>query len=88
MIAISNIELYNLLRAKLGEKEAQAVTSYIDTTVADKFIAEKQYLATKEDIAIVRKEIAETKADILKWLFLMFLPIYIGMIVFLIKQFI
>ena len=75
MIAISNIELYNLLRAKLGEKEAQAVTSYIDTTVADKFIAEKQYLATKEDIAIVRKEIVDAKNDTLKWTFGFFITL-------------
>jgi len=79
MIAISNIDLYNLLRAKLGDAEAKAVSDYIDVQVSEKIEIEKNVLATKqdiflvkEDIAMVRKELAETKVDILKWVFAMF----------------
>ena len=87
MIALSNIDLFNLLRQKIGETEAKAVTEYIEVQVTDKFETEKKYLATKEDIAIVRKEIAESKADLLKWMIVLFAPFYIGMIVFLVKEF-
>ena len=94
MIALSNIDLFNLLRQKIGETEAKAVTEYIEVQVTDKFETEKKYLATKEDIyiikediAIVRKDIAESKADLLKWMIVLFAPFYIGMIVFLVKEF-
>ena len=44
-------------------------------------------LATKEDIFQLRVELKEQKADLLKWMIVLFAPFYIGMIVFLIKQF-
>ena len=70
MIVISNIDLYNLLRQKIGDTEAKAVTEYIQ--VESKFLDAKATLATKEDIAIVRKEIAESKTDMIKWVFTFF----------------
>ena len=52
---------------------------------------EKNMLATKEDIARIEgkleTKIAEAKADLLKWMIVLFAPFYVGMIVFLIKQF-
>ena len=72
MIAISNIYLYNLLRQKIGDTEAKAVTEYIDIQVESKFMDARATLATKEDIAIVRKEIAESKTDMIKWVFTFF----------------
>ena len=68
MIAISNIELYNILRIKLGEKEAQAVTDYIKTEVKDKFEVEKTYIATKQDVA-------DAKVDMIKWMFGFFITL-------------
>ena len=48
-------------------------------------------LATKEDIArlegLINSKVSEAKADILKWMIVLFAPFYVGMIVFLIKQF-
>ncbi len=72
MIAISNIDLYNLLRQKMGDMEAKAVTEYIDIQVESKFMDARATLSTKEDIAIVRKEIAESKTDMIKWVFTFF----------------
>lgn len=87
MLTINTIELYNLLRNKIGEKEAQALTEYISVQVEEKFAEKKDILATKEDIFQLRVEMKEQKADILKWMIVLFAPFYIGMIVFLIKQF-
>jgi len=94
MIALSNIDLFNLLRQKIGETEAKAITEYIDVQAIDKLDSEKKFLASKydisllkPDISLVRKEISETKADLLKWKIVLFAPFYIGMIVFLIKEF-
>jgi len=40
----------------------------------------------KEDIARLEGKISETKAEILKWMIVLFAPFYVGMIVLLIKQ--
>ena len=75
MIALSSVDLFNLLRQKIGETEAKAVTEFIEVQITDKFETEKKYLATKEDIAIVRKEIAESKTDMIKWVFALFVTL-------------
>lgn len=87
MLSLNTIELYNLLRNKIGEKEAQAITEYISVQVEGKLAEKKDILATKEDIFQLRVEMKEQKADLLKWMIVLFAPFYIGMIVFLIKQF-
>ena len=66
--------------------------------VEEKIAEKKDMLATKEDIhqlkieivqlrEELRVEMKDQKAEILKWMIVLFAPFYIGMIVFLIKQF-
>lgn len=92
MSTINTIELYNLLRNRIGEKEAQALTEYVYVQVDEKFADKKDVLASKEDIFKVqnqisdlRVELKEQKAELLKWMIVLFAPFYIGMVVFLIK---
>jgi len=75
VLNINTIELYNLLRNKISEKEAQALTEYIFVQVEEKFAEKKDILATKEDIFQLRVEMKEQKADILKWMIII-LPIF------------
>jgi hypothetical protein len=65
---VSEIKLYELLKAKMGEKEAEAFVQILDTKVDQKFDEAKQVLATKEDIARLDLKIAETKVDLIKWM--------------------
>jgi hypothetical protein len=65
---VSEIKLYELLKAKLGEKEAEAFVHILEKKVDDKFNDAKQTLATKEDIALLDIKIAETKVDLIKWM--------------------
>jgi hypothetical protein len=65
---VSEIKLYELLKAKLGEKEAEAFVHILEKKVDDKFNDAKQTLATKEDIARLDIKIAETKVDLIKWM--------------------
>ena len=74
--------------------ELRADVDFVEEIIDNKFELQKNELATKQDIANlkieianVRTEIKEVKVELLKWMFAMFLPFYIGMIVFLIKQF-
>lgn len=63
MKAISTIEMYNILKGKLGENEAKAQTEYVESKVERTFDKEKDVLSTKEDLANV-------KSDIIKWMYL------------------
>ena len=94
MIAVSSIQLYDLLRIKIGETEAKTLTEYIEVKVKDSFEQEKNNLASKEDVYVLKKdiaqlriEIANSKSELLKWMIVMFAPFYVGMIVLLVKQF-
>ena len=63
MVAISIIEMYNILKGKLGESEAKAMTEYVENKIEHSFEKQKDVLTTKVDLA-------ETKADIIKWMFI------------------
>ena len=65
---VSEIKLYELLKAKLGEKEAEAFVHILEQKVDDKFEDANKTLATKEDVARLDIKIAETKVDLIKWM--------------------
>jgi hypothetical protein len=60
---VSDIKLYELLKAKLGDQEADAFITILDSKVDKKFYEAKQLLATKENLA-------DAKTDIIKWMFI------------------
>lgn len=66
---VSEIKLYELLKAKIGIAEAEAFVEILETKVDTKFDEAKKELATKADIAHLETKIAETKAEMLKWMF-------------------
>ena len=77
LMQVAEIELYEILKSKIGEKEAKTLVEYIEAKVDKKFDEKKDILATKQDIADLKIEIAnleikieKTKADIIKWMFL------------------
>ncbi len=65
---VSEIKLYELLKAKLGTEEAEAFVEILENKVNAKFDAAKQTLATKEDIAKLEAKISESKVDMIKWM--------------------
>ncbi len=67
---ISEITLFNTLKTKLGEQEAQVVVEGIKTAVVMEFNQKKDMLATKEDIHRLENEIEKVKAELLliKWM--------------------
>ena len=60
---VSEIKLFELLKARIGEKEAEAFVQILENKVDKKFEEAKSVLATKEDIA-------NSKADMIKWMFI------------------
>lgn len=59
---VSDITLYEMLKAKLGEKEATAFVTILENKVDKKFEEAKNTLATKEDLAKLEIKIAEGEA--------------------------
>jgi hypothetical protein len=57
-MVVSEIALYNTLKSKLGEQEAQIVVEGIKQTVDTRFSEQKDIFLTKED-----------KVDLIKWMF-------------------
>ncbi|MVN21107.1 hypothetical protein [Mucilaginibacter arboris] len=71
---VSEIELFRILKDKVGEEEAKTLTEYIETKVEKQFEIKKDVLATKQDLAElkgeIRLEMANHKAEIIKWMFI------------------
>ena len=70
---VSEIKLYELLKAKFGEKEAEAFVEILEKKVDHKFDKAKQTLATKEDLA-------NTKVDLIKWMVALLLGLFIALV--------
>ncbi len=81
MIALTSVDLFNILRQKFGETEAKAVTEYIEVQAEDKMakisllinkdlenirMEMQKTAATKEDVYLIKEEIAAVKNEITK----------------------
>lgn len=62
--------LYKLLTEKLGSDTTEAMFKYIDNKTERSVEATIKTLATKDDIANVRRDMGEIKADTIKWMFI------------------
>ena len=65
--------LYQILSDKLGTDTTEAMFKYIDNKTERSVEATIKTLATKDDIANVRKEISEAKTENIKWMFIFWL---------------
>ena len=74
---VSEIKLFELLKAKIGEKEAEAFVEILETSVDRKFEDATKNLATKQDLS-------EKFNDLLKWMIIMWVT-QLGAIVTIIK---
>lgn len=70
MSNITSIEMYNILKIKLGEKEAKALTECVESHVEKSLEKEIDRLTTKEDLFKLDVKISDTKAEIIKWMFI------------------
>ena len=57
---ISEIKLYELLKTRIGEKEAEAFLQILEAKVDKKFDEKKNELATKDDVSNLRAELLKT----------------------------
>ena len=57
---VNEIKLFELLKAKIGEKEAEAFVEILETRVNGKFEEAKVTLSTKEDMANLEVRLTKT----------------------------
>lgn len=69
-MVVSEITLYNVLKTKLGEADAQTVVEGIKQEVKNEFENKKEILATKQDVSELRIAIEKTRSDLIKWMFI------------------
>lgn len=60
---MNQIQMYEILKAKLGEKETKAFIHLIDEKMDTKINARKHELATKEDISGLKDDIAALRTS-------------------------
>ena len=70
----TNIEVYEALRRALG---SSAVGEEAAKVVAES-IPQRDELATKADIHMLKQEMSELKADMRGWMLSFFVPLWIG----------
>lgn len=70
MIITTDIQLFRILKERLGEKEAEALVDFVDAKLKENNDTNSKTLATKEDIALTKTLIADTKAELIKWMFI------------------
>ena len=80
VMVVSEITLFNTLKSKLGEQEAQIVVEGIKSAVKDEFENKKDVLLTKQDIVEMIEKMNHNKQDLLKWLFGFWLTIMLTII--------
>ncbi|TCO30980.1 hypothetical protein EV200_101426 [Pedobacter psychrotolerans] len=56
-MSVTEIQLFQILKAKLGEHEAEQLVSFVKAEVKSEFNNKREILATKEDIANMQKTI-------------------------------
>lgn len=71
-MVVSEIKLYELLKAKIGEREAEAFIEILENKVETRLNEKTTVFATKEDLARTEGKllstISEAKVDIIKWI--------------------
>ena len=80
-MTVTTIDLYNILKSKIGEKEAKLLVEFVEMKVETKFDEHLDELATKKDLF-------QVKADMIKWMFIFWVgqvSIMIALVLLLIK---
>ena len=93
---MSDIQLFQILKQKMGEQEAEALVTFVDHKIRDNNETNLNVLATKGDIAELKVEmsnlevkIADSKAEMIKWMFIFWIgqvAVTVGFLVVYLKK--
>ncbi len=93
---MSDIQLFQILKQKMGEQEAEALVTFVDHKIKDNNESNLNILATKEDIhqlkgniSNLEVKIADSKAEMIKWMFIFWIgqvAVTVGFLVVYLKK--
>jgi hypothetical protein len=69
----TEIHLYEILKARLGGREAEALVTFLEKKVDKKFENSLLSIASKEDVA-------NAKTDVIRWVFALFVTLAVMII--------
>jgi uncharacterized small protein (DUF1192 family) len=70
MAYADTLKVFGILREKFEEEESSVIAKAIENALEENNDTLLQKVATKEDIAALKVEIANLKAELIKWMFL------------------
>ena len=80
------LKVYEIFKSRFSPQEAETVIEYFDAKAEKKYEEKKEVLATKDDVLAIRKEIAESKSDLLKWIVGMWIAQMATMLILFLKK--
>lgn len=78
---VSELKAYDLFKTKFGEKEAEVVFEYFEDKVNEKQVDDR--LKDFKDVFATKADLAETKSEIIKWMFIFWVSQLAAMFAFL-----
>ncbi|MVN21106.1 hypothetical protein [Mucilaginibacter arboris] len=61
---VSEVQLFQILKERIGEEEARSLAEYVEAKIEKQFDLKKDVLATKQDIAELKIEIANVRNEL------------------------
>ena len=96
VITTTDIQLFQILKQKLGDQEAEALVNFVDSKIKENNENNLKVLATKEDIHLLKEDISkleikisDVKAEIIKWMFIFWIgqvAVTFGLIMLYLKK--
>jgi tRNA(Ile)-lysidine synthase TilS/MesJ len=100
-ITTVDIQLYEMLKQKLGSQQAEVLVVYVNAKLKDANEQNLKTLATKEDLKDLKIELkqdiadlklelsvkmVETKTEMIRWVFAFFIPLMLAIIGLYVKK--
>jgi hypothetical protein len=79
-MGLYDIQLYELLKAKLGEKGADDVVRQLRHQPNEIIFDPKNLVANKEDIAMLKADIENARLEILRWVLAFFVALVLAVL--------
>jgi len=86
VLNISDIQLFQILKEKMGDKEAEALVIFVDNIIKDNNETNLKILSTKEDLLQLEIRLKDKMTDQFKWVIGVFLTLALMIIVLYLKK--
>ena len=75
VLNVSDIQLFQILKEKMGDKEAEALVTFVDNKIKDNNETSLKILSTKEDLLQLEIRLKDKMTDQFKWVIGVFLTL-------------